>query len=100
MELTLAMGVSLVLLVGSFKVWTWVARTIVERQRAYQCSRHFAGGNDKGAPDVLPYQGHDWAGFLGYYQPRTLDVFGEVADTGGFLDWALKSQGSGPGKCH
>lgn len=70
-EMTIAIIGSLVLIAGSLKICLWMARTIVERQEAYQATRTAAGRNSNGR-----------RGCLKYYEPGKLSVFGEFNEPG------------------
>lgn len=68
-EMTIAVIGSLVLIFGSLKICIWMARTLVERQEAYQITRTRAATNAG-------------RGCLRYYEPGKLSVFGEFSDPG------------------
>ena len=48
LEMTLALGGMLLLLLGSFKVFLWINERLVRRHQYYNCTRVAAGGNSPG----------------------------------------------------
>ncbi len=68
-EMTIAIISSLVLIVGSFKIWGWRGQTLVGRHQAFEQTRRTAGR-------------HRRPGCVTYYQPGKLSIFGEQDDAG------------------
>lgn len=65
-EMMIAVIGSMLLIVGSLRIWLWMVTTLVERQEAYEATRRRAGRNIfAGCPN-------------GYYTPGRLSVFGEA----------------------